>query len=39
VLLPRVADTFRIMRTEGMGPRLRGDDELWLADAQTIIPE
>jgi len=25
-LLPRVADTFRITETEGMGPRLRGDD-------------
>jgi hypothetical protein len=25
-LLPRVANTFRITGTEGMGPRLRGDD-------------
>jgi hypothetical protein len=23
----QVADTFRITNTEGMGPRLRGDDE------------
>jgi hypothetical protein len=25
-LLPQMADTFRITETEGMGPRLRGDD-------------
>ena len=25
-LLPQVADTFRIIKTEGMGPRVREDD-------------
>jgi hypothetical protein len=25
-LLPQVADTFRIIKTEGMGPRFREDD-------------
>ena len=25
-VVPRMADTFRVTETEGMGPRLRGDD-------------